>query len=120
MGEGTGGQGHQGSILHVLQALQRLDRASERRNARDRGSTNTPPSVVVKLTPNSFQFCHRTGADEGSQTWSQFHIDKLFHEYRIESKRGNRIDLEAPIANLVHVFHSCQGSDRTVVRLANG
>mmetsp|Transcript_113399 Transcript_113399/g.353530 ORF Transcript_113399/g.353530 Transcript_113399/m.353530 type:complete len:317 (+) Transcript_113399:35-985(+) len=114
--EGAGGQ-HQAMILHVLQALQRLERASERRPAEKRG---VPASVIVKLTPDSFALCHRGGADEGSQTWSHFQIVRLFREYRIESKRGNKIDLEAPLANLVHVFHSCASSDRTTLRLANG
>merc|ERR1719436_988780 len=104
-------------IYHVLQALQRLERAAERKNSERRSA---PPSIVVKLTPEAFAFCHRGGADEGSQTWSHFQVGRLFHEYRIESKRQNKIDLEAPIANLVHVFHSCASSDRTTVRLANG
>lgn len=103
-------------ILHVLQALQRLERASERRLDK-RGA---PATVTLKLTPDTFAFCHRAGADEGSQTWSHFSVSRLFQEYRIESKRGNRIALEAPIANLVHVFHNCASSDRTTLRLANG
>ncbi|CAE8661240.1 unnamed protein product, partial [Polarella glacialis] len=37
-----------------------------------------------------------------------------------ESKRGSKIDLEAPIANLLHVFTSCATSDRTTLRLSNG
>mmetsp|Transcript_23241 Transcript_23241/g.66045 ORF Transcript_23241/g.66045 Transcript_23241/m.66045 type:complete len:312 (-) Transcript_23241:61-996(-) len=114
--EGAGGA-HQVMILHVLQALQRLERASEKRPAERRG---TPASIIMKLTPDSFALCHRGGADEGSQTWSHFQIIRLFREYRIESKRQNRIDLEAPLANLVHVFHSCASSDRTTLRLANG
>lgn len=111
------GNAHQAMILHVLQALQRLERASDKRPAERRG---TPASIIVKLTPDSFALCHRAGADEGSQTWSHFQIVRLFREYRIESKRGNKIDLEAPLANLVHVFHSCASSDRTTLRLANG
>lgn len=116
---GGAGSAHQELLLHVLQALSRLDRSSERRGAR--GSAGAvPASVVLKLSPDSFALCHQAGADEGSQTWSYFHVDKLFQEYRIESKRGNRIDLEAPIANLAHVFNSCLHSDRTTMRLANG
>merc|ERR1719473_758002 len=103
-------------ILHVLQALQRLERASERR-VEKRGS---PATVMLKLTQDTFAFCHRAGADEGSQTWSHFAVSRLFQEYRIESKRNNRIDLEAPIANLIHVFHNCASSERTTLRLANG
>mmetsp|Transcript_948 Transcript_948/g.2845 ORF Transcript_948/g.2845 Transcript_948/m.2845 type:complete len:309 (-) Transcript_948:130-1056(-) len=113
--EGAGGV-NQAMVLHVLQALQRLERATERRKE----SRGMPATVVMKLTPESFAFCHRGGADEGSQTWSHFQISRLFREYRIESKRTNKIDLEAPIANLVHVFHSCASSDRTTLRLANG
>lgn len=79
-----------------------------------------PPCVVMRLSPETFALCHRGGADEGSQTWSHFQLSKLFREYRIESKRNNRIDLEAPIANLVHVFNSCASSERTLLRLANG
>jgi len=104
-------------VLHVLQALQRLERASDKKPAERRG---VPATLVVKLSPDSFAFCHRGGADEGSQTWSHFQIARLFREYRIESKRNNEIALEAPIANLVHVFSSCASSDRTTLRLANG
>jgi hypothetical protein len=117
--EGAGGPNqlaNQAMILHVLQALQRLERASERKGEKTRGA----PTVVLKLAPESFAFCHRGGADEGSQTWSHFQPSHLFHEYRIESKRANKIDLEAPIANLLHVFHSCAASDKTSLRLANG
>nr|QDO16411.1 checkpoint protein HUS1 [Lingulodinium polyedra] len=114
--EGAGGA-NQVMILHVLQALQRLERAAERKPAERRGM---PATLILKLTPESFALCHRGGADEGSQTWSHFQIARLFREYRIESKRSGRIDLEAPIANLVHVFHSCASSDRTTLRLANG
>mmetsp|Transcript_78777 Transcript_78777/g.218977 ORF Transcript_78777/g.218977 Transcript_78777/m.218977 type:complete len:335 (-) Transcript_78777:187-1191(-) len=119
--EGVGGV-NLSMVLHVLQAIQRLDRASERRPtaAERRMGAAPPPSIVVKLSPETFALCHRAGADEGSQTWSHFEINRLFKEYRIESKRQNRIDLEAPIANLVHVFHSCASSDRTTLRLANG
>lgn len=104
-------------VLHVLQALQRLERATERRTAQQRGAA---PSVVMKFANETFAFCHRAGADEGSQTWSHFQIGRLFREYRIESKRGNRIDLEAQISNLVHVFQSCATCERTTLRLANG
>eukprot|EP00931_Biecheleriopsis_adriatica_P003585 TRINITY_DN105385_c0_g1_i1.p1 TRINITY_DN105385_c0_g1~~TRINITY_DN105385_c0_g1_i1.p1 ORF type:complete len:310 (+),score=72.52 TRINITY_DN105385_c0_g1_i1:137-1066(+) len=109
------GSPKQDIILKVLQALQRLERSAEKRRA-----SGVPPSVVVKLTDEAFAFCHRGGSDEGSQTWSHFQVQRLFQEYRIESKRGNKIDLEAPIANLLHVFHSCASSDRTTLRLANG
>eukprot|EP00747_Dinoflagellata_sp_TGD_P166932 gnl/TRDRNA2_/TRDRNA2_190514_c0_seq1.p1 gnl/TRDRNA2_/TRDRNA2_190514_c0~~gnl/TRDRNA2_/TRDRNA2_190514_c0_seq1.p1 ORF type:complete len:336 (+),score=52.95 gnl/TRDRNA2_/TRDRNA2_190514_c0_seq1:58-1008(+) len=107
----------QGQVLHVLQALERLERATERRPAERRGA---PASIVLKLTNDTFAFCHRAGADEEAQTWSHFQKERLFKEYRIESKRQARIDLEAPIANLVHVFQSCASSERTAVRLANG
>jgi len=115
----TGSMNSAGQVmmLHVLQALQRLERASDRKPGEKR---STMASIVIKLTPETFAFCHRAGADEGSQTWSHFQIKNLFKEYRIESKRQNRIDLEAPIANLVHVFHSCASSERTTLRLANG
>lgn len=118
--EGIGGAS-QGMVLHVLQALQRLERAAGRPAGVDRrGGATAPASVVMKLTQEAFQFCHRAGADEGSQTWSHFQVGRLFREYRIESKRGNKIDLEAPIANLLHVFHSCATSERTTLKLANG
>lgn len=115
--ENEGAGANQGMMLHVLQALQRLERASERRPAERRAAS---ASILLKITAETFAFCHRAGADEGSQTWSHFQIAKLFKEYRIESKRGNRIDLEVPIANLLHVFHSCATSERTTLRLANG
>lgn len=115
--ENEGAGANQGMMLHVLQALQRLERASERRPAEKRGAS---ACILLKITAESFAFCHRAGADEGSQTWSHFQVTRLFKEYRIESKRGNRIDLEAPIANLLHVFHSCATSERTTFRLANG
>jgi len=115
--ENEGAGNHQGMLLHVLQALQRLERATERRQADRRGA---PASILLKITPDAFAFCHRAGADEGSQTWSHFQVTRLFKEYRIESKRGHRIDLEVPIANLLHVFNSCATSERTTVRLANG
>ena len=103
----THGQPGQGSlqetVLKVLQALHRLQR-SERR-------TKGPASVVLKLTPEALAFCHKGGAEEGSQTWSHFQVKSLFKEYRIESKRDNKIDLEVPIANLLHVFTSCVNSD---------
>eukprot|EP00927_Polykrikos_kofoidii_P074866 TRINITY_DN70919_c0_g1_i1.p1 TRINITY_DN70919_c0_g1~~TRINITY_DN70919_c0_g1_i1.p1 ORF type:complete len:326 (-),score=42.55 TRINITY_DN70919_c0_g1_i1:61-1038(-) len=119
--ENDGASQHQFKVLHVLQALQKLERVSDRRAAdHRRGVGSQVASVVLKLTPKTFAFCHRGGADEGSQTWSHFHINRLFQEYRIESKRDGKIDLEAPIANLVHVFHSCASSDRTTLRLANG
>lgn len=111
--EGAGGA-NQGMVLHVLQALQRLERAAERRTAR------APPSVVMKLTQEGFALCHRAGADEGSQTWSHFQVARLFREYRIESRRGNKIDLEAQIPNLIHVFQSCANCERTTLRLSNG
>lgn len=114
--EGVGGAS-QGMVLHVLQALQRLERATERRTAQQRGA---PPSIVIKLTEQGFAFCHRAGADEGSQTWSHFQVARLFREYRIESRRGNKIDLEAQIPNLLHVFQSCATCERTTLRLANG
>jgi len=76
--------------------------------------------VVLRLSADALAICHRGGVDEGMQTWSHFEPKKLFCEYRCESKRQNRIDLEAPIANLVRVFHSCASSDRTVLKLANG
>lgn len=115
--ENEGAGANQGMMLHVLQALQRLERASERRPADRRGAA---PSILLKITAESFAFCHRAGADEGSQTWSHFQVSKLFKEYRIESKRGNRIDLEVPIANLLHVFNSSATSERTTLRLAVG
>ena len=112
----THGQPGQGSlqetVLKVLQALHRLQR-SERR-------TKGPASVVLKLTPEALAFCHKGGAEEGSQTWSHFQVKSLFKEYRIESKRDNKIDLEVPIANLLHVFTSCVNSDYATLRLANG
>lgn len=111
--EGSGSQ-NQAMMLHVLQALQRLDRSAERRDKR------ACPCVVVRLTAETFAFCHKGGADEGSQTWSHFQVKKLFQEYRIESKRDNKIDLEAPIANLLHVFNGCAGGDKTTLRLSNG
>lgn len=118
--EGQGGAS-QGMVLHVLQALQRLERAAGKQPSVDRRSgCTTPASVVMKLSQEAFAFCHRAGADEGSQTWSHFQVGRLFREYRIESKRGNKIDLEAPIANLVHVFHSCATSARTTLKLAIG
>lgn len=106
-------------LLHVLQALQRLERAAERRSS-ERRVGGPPPSVVLKLSQDALALCHRGSADEGSQTWSHFPTGKIFQEYRIESKRDNKIDLEAPIANLLHVFHSCASSDRTALKLANG
>mmetsp|Transcript_49392 Transcript_49392/g.150300 ORF Transcript_49392/g.150300 Transcript_49392/m.150300 type:complete len:335 (-) Transcript_49392:57-1061(-) len=116
--------GTQSMVLHVLQALQRLERAAERRGGQGAAAAQrngaAPPSVVLKLTQENIAICHRGGADEGSQTWCHFQSGKLFQEYRIESKRANKIDLEAPIANLVHVFSSCVNSDRTTLRLANG
>lgn len=105
-------------LLHVLQALQRLERATERRTAERRGGV--PPSVVLKLSQDGLALCHRGGVDEGTQTWSHFQTARLFQEYRIESRRDNKIDLEAPIANLLHVFHSCVSSEKTSLRLANG
>lgn len=118
-GAGLGpGSGSQAMVLHVLQALQRLERAAERKPSERR--SGCPPTVVLKFSAEALALCHRGGADEGSQTWSHFPSARLFQEYRIESKRDNRIDLEAPIANLVHVFGSCANSDKTVVRLANG
>lgn len=112
--------GSQAMLLHVLQALQRLDRSSERRPSDRRGGgTQAPPSVVLKMSPGDLALCHRGGAEE-SQTWCHFPCDRLFKEYRIESRRDNKIDLEVPIANLLHVFTSCASSDRTAIRLANG
>jgi len=102
----------QEAVLKVLQALQRLQRSDRR--------AKSCPSLVLKLTPEAFAFCHKGGADEGSQTWSHFQASRLFTEYRIESRRENKIDLEAPIANLLHVFNSCVSSDCTTLRLANG
>lgn len=113
--EGIGGTS-QCNILHVLQALTRLERAAEKRVDR----RSQPATVVIKLTADSFAFCHRAGADEGSQTWSHFQIGRLFAEYRIESKRQNKIDLEAHIPSLLHVFQSCASSEKTTLRLANG
>lgn len=115
-GSSAGGGGNQSMVLHVLQALQRLERALERRQCKG----GPPASVVLKLTPDMFVLGHRGGTDEGSQTWCHFTTSELFSEYRIESKRQNQIDLEAPIANLLHVFNSCNSSDRTTVRLSNG
>ena len=106
----------QETVLKVLQALHRLQR-SERS---ERRALKGCPSVVLKLTPEAFAFCHKGGAEEGSQTWSHFQVKSLFKEYRIESKRDNKIDLEVPIANLLHVFTSCVNSDYTTLRLANG
>jgi len=97
----AGGCGAQSMVLHVLQALQRLERALDKKQSQRNA---TPPSVVLKLTPESFALAHRGGADEGSCTWSHFVTGQLFSEYRIESKRDNQIDLE----------------DRTTIRLANG
>eukprot|EP00929_Paragymnodinium_shiwhaense_P120555 TRINITY_DN92504_c0_g1_i1.p1 TRINITY_DN92504_c0_g1~~TRINITY_DN92504_c0_g1_i1.p1 ORF type:complete len:357 (-),score=96.25 TRINITY_DN92504_c0_g1_i1:161-1084(-) len=105
-------------ILHVLQAFQRLERASDKKTGR--GGEKLPASITLKIGPETFAFCHRAGADEGSQTWSHFQAKALFSEFRIESKRQNKIDLEAPIANLLHVFNSCHTSERTTIRLANG
>jgi len=115
--EGGVGGASQQMVLHVLQALQRLERATERRTAQQRGA---PPSVVLKMTETGFAFCHRAGADEGSQTWTHFQVARLFRDYRIESRRGNRIDLEAQIPNLLHVFQSCATCERITLRLANG
>lgn len=113
------GGGAQAMVMHILSALQRLERAAERKGSSGaRGGL--PPSVVLKLSKEAVAICHKGGADEGSQTWGHLPSARLFQEYRIESKRQNRIDLEAPIANLVHVFHSCASSDRTTLRLANG
>ena len=102
----------QETVLKVLQALHRLQRSDRRAKG--------CPSVVLKLTPEAFAFCHKGGAEEGSQTWSHFQVKILFKEYRIESKRDNKIDLEVPIVNLLHVFTSCVSSDYTTMRLANG
>eukprot|EP00933_Yihiella_yeosuensis_P037330 TRINITY_DN31228_c0_g1_i1.p1 TRINITY_DN31228_c0_g1~~TRINITY_DN31228_c0_g1_i1.p1 ORF type:complete len:314 (-),score=53.34 TRINITY_DN31228_c0_g1_i1:10-951(-) len=112
------GSPNQGLVLHVLQALQRLERSTERRPAERRAGHIA--SVVMKLTEDAFALCHRGGMDEGTETWSHFAVKRLFQEYRIESKRKNKIDLEAPLANLLHVFSSCATSDRTTLRLSNG
>ena len=108
----TGQPSLQETVLKVLQALHRLQRSDRR--------SKGCPSVVLKLTPEAFAFCHKGGAEEGSQTWSHFQVKSLFKEYRIESKRDNKIDLEVPIANLLHVFNSCVSSEYTTMRLANG
>mmetsp|Transcript_40789 Transcript_40789/g.93934 ORF Transcript_40789/g.93934 Transcript_40789/m.93934 type:complete len:325 (-) Transcript_40789:104-1078(-) len=105
---------HQQSMLHVLQAFQRLDRVSERKQTGGRTAGN----LILKLTPDQFSFCHRGGPDEESQTWSHFHIKKLFREYRIESKRQNCIDLEVVIGSLVHVFTNGASSERMLMKLA--
>jgi hypothetical protein len=77
--------------------------------------------LVLKLTSESFAFCHRAGTELSSaQTWSHFQIGRLFRDYRCESRRGNKIDLEAQISNLVHVFQSCATCERTTLKLANG
>ena len=78
------------------------------------------PARFLKLTPDAFAFCHQGGVEQGSQTWSHFQVTKLFEEYRIESKRCNKIDLEVQICNLLHVFSSCGKSESTMLRLANG
>ena len=52
-------------------------------------------AFLSRQTGEAFAFCHKGGVDEGSQTWSHFPVQKLFQDYRIESKRGNKIDLEA-------------------------
>jgi len=111
------GQPVQDVIYKVLQALHRLQRSKSSTSREGGGSVQ---SIVLKLTPEAFAFCHKGGVDEGSQTWSHFQVAKLFHEYRIESKRSNKIDLEAQIPNLLHVFNSCASSDTTTLRLANG
>lgn len=114
--ESSVGSASQVLVFHILQALQRLDRAIERRHV----ARNTMAGIVIRLTADTFAFCHRVGVDEGSQTWTHFQVNRLFKEYRIESRRGNKIDLEVPIANLAHVFHSCISSERMTLRLANG
>lgn len=113
--ENEGGS-RQVMVLHVLQAFQRLERAVERRATNNRSIA----TLILKLSRDSFAFCHRAGADVGSQTWSHFATDRLFKEYRIESKRGHCIDLEVPISNIMHVFQSCQASEKIQMRLANG
>lgn len=110
------GSSRNAMILVVLQAMQRLERSSERR----REQRGAPANIVMKLTKEIFAFCHRAGADEGSQTWSHFQLQKIFTDYTISSKRGDKIDLEAPIANLIHVFQGCANSERTTLRLATG
>merc|ERR1719291_1217040 len=96
----------------------RLERAAEGRKTAQR--SGAPPSIVIKLSREAVAFCHRGGCDGDSQTWSHFQVDQIFAEYRIESKRENKIDLEAPIANLVQVFQNCLTSERITIRLANG
>jgi len=116
--ENDGGVGsHQQTILHVLQAFQKLERVADRRTA-GRGGGAPGGHLILKLAPEHFSFCHRAGPDEESQTWSHFHIKKLFREYRIESKRQNCIDLEVAISSLVHVFTNGASSERMLIRLA--
>lgn len=104
----------QDTIHKVLLALHRLQKVTK-------GTTpGSIQSIVLQLTPDGFAFCHKGGVDEGSQTWSHFQAAKLFQDYRIESKRSNKISLEAQIPNLLHVFSSCANSDITTLRLANG
>mmetsp|Transcript_34032 Transcript_34032/g.73610 ORF Transcript_34032/g.73610 Transcript_34032/m.73610 type:complete len:306 (-) Transcript_34032:11-928(-) len=110
----AGGAPVQDTIHKVLLALHRLQKVTK-------GTTpGSIQSIVLQLTPDGFAFCHKGGVDEGSQTWSHFQAAKLFQDYRIESKRSNKISLEAQIPNLLHVFSSCANSDITTLRLANG
>lgn len=109
--------GNETMVMHVLQALQKLDRTAERKTDR-RGAFAT---VVLKLSPETFALVHQGGVEEGSQTWSHFNPPRLFEEYRIESRRNNKIDLEAPIGNLLHLFTcAAEAGGKTSIRLYNG
>nr|QDO16530.1 checkpoint protein HUS1 [Crypthecodinium cohnii] len=112
------GLGTQAAFLQALQAMQRLGRASERKPPAKGG---TPPTIVLKLTPTRLALGDLGGSDTGAQTWTHFDVKDLFLEdYKIESKRGNEIDLEVPIPNLMDTLRSCSESARTAMKLANG
>merc|ERR1719409_1947158 len=102
-----GVRGKQVAVLHVLQALQRIERTPERK-ASDHGATRR---LTLRLGPESFILCHASGVQDESQTWAHFKVNTLFREFRIESKRGNCIDLEAPVTQLLHAFKGCAESE---------
>lgn len=94
-------------ILHVMHALQRYRR-----------SDHSDSRVVLRLAPDNLSLARRIDATDELYTQNTFQVDRLFSEYRIESKRANLIDLEVCILDLLRFFQLCARSEQVVLSLS--
>lgn len=90
----------------VVHALRVLEKKGSRLDA------------VLRLGPDSVALAHSTDPMGEPRTQSVFRSERLFSEFRIESKRKNLIDLAGRVTDLLRLFQLFARSAKAMLRLA--